>query len=59
MAMWSTSNRRRLGVWLGIGLLMVAALISGCVATNDSDQPWTTQEPWEGTIPLPSGMMDR
>ncbi len=43
------------------GLLLlpaaVACLTPGCATEAESDLPWASPEPWEGTIPLPSRMM--
>ena len=39
------------------GLLLGALLAAGCATTEgDGDMPWSTPEPWEGTVPLPPGM---
>ena len=67
--MWSTSKARRgaenpaarsrarrAAPWLALAAL--GLLAAGCLTGHaDSDQPWATREPWEGTIPLPSGML--
>ena len=41
----------------GAALLVAGGLlVAGCMASpHQGDMPWTQTEPWEGTIPLPSG----
>ncbi len=47
--------------FLGLALLLVVLALSGCMADrpNETDMPWASPAPWEGTIPLPGGYMDR
>ena len=44
-------------VFRAIALLLVSAafaLLAGCASMEaNSDQPWATQESWEGSISLP------
>ncbi len=37
---------------------LLTALLAGCIAdtAEDSDLPWSQNQGWEGTIPLPGGM---
>jgi len=38
----------------GLFLTVPALLISGCTTTDeDSDLPWNTQQPWEGSVAIP------
>lgn len=32
---------------------MVMLLAAGCATTNDSDLPWNTPQPWEGSPAIP------
>lgn len=51
------SNMVRL-VW-GLALSAILLLVSGCIADTaaDSDLPWSTNQGWEGMIPIPAGAM--
>ena len=38
----------------GLFLTVTALLISGCTTTDeDSDLPWNSQQPWEGSVAIP------
>jgi hypothetical protein len=38
--------------------LLLALALQGCLTREaDGDMPWATPQPWEGSVPLPSGMM--
>ena len=54
--MWSsTENRvRRLRARV-LAILTVAGALAagGCATTTESDIPWNSPQPWEGTILLP------
>lgn len=43
--------------WVVLLLLLAAIALSGCATSADSDLPWNTPQPWEGspTIPGMSG----
>lgn len=36
-----------------ISALVMVWLVTGCVSSHESDMPWNTPQPWEGTIGLP------
>lgn len=42
-------------VVLSIGMLALCATLSGCATANqdDSDLPWNTPQPWEGSPMIP------
>lgn len=37
---------------------LLATLLAGCIAdtAEDSDLPWSQNQGWEGTVPIPGGM---
>jgi hypothetical protein len=43
--------------WVVLLILLAAIAVSGCATNADSDLPWNTPQPWEGspTIPGMSG----
>lgn len=64
--MWSSSDDSRARRMLRRASLLalgIAALIGagGCMShrPNETDMPWAAPAPWEGTMPLPSGFMQR
>ena len=57
--MWSFSKP-------ATGLLCLSALLvllfaAGCMSDRpmETDMPWSAPATWEGTMPLPSGYLDR
>jgi putative ABC transport system permease protein len=43
-----------MGLAAGLFLTVTALLIAGCTTTDeDSDLPWNTQQPWEGSVAIP------
>jgi hypothetical protein len=34
-------------------LLVAMVIMAGCASSHESDMPWNTPQPWEGTIGLP------
>lgn len=55
--MRSLRNKR---LWLGaLALGALLALAAGCIADTaaDSDLPWSTNQGWEGMIPIPGSAM--
>jgi hypothetical protein len=46
---------------LGLAALMTLLLAAGCMVDkpSDTDMPWSSPASWEGTMPMPSGYMDR
>lgn len=57
--MWSSSKPEF--VLLGLAVLLVALFTAGCMSDtpSETDMPWSAPASWEGTMPLPSGYMDR
>ncbi|MDD5704696.1 MAG: hypothetical protein PHR35_02140 [Kiritimatiellae bacterium] len=55
----TATGRRPAIVWIGASLmaLALAMLVQGCATEANGDMPWSTPQPWEGSVPLPSGMM--
>ena len=43
--------RERL-LWISVAIALVAAFVCGC-ATNQSDMPWNSPQPWEGSPMIP------
>lgn len=57
--MWFSSKARdRLALLLAATAVLFAA---GCMndRPGETDMPWSAPAAWEGTMPLPSGYMDR
>ena len=42
----------------GFALVALLVLVGGCIADTaaDSDLPWSTNQGWEGMIPIPNAM---
>ena len=57
----SFSSKAKRTFLLGGGCLLLLVVMSGCMADNppETDMPWTSTQPWEGTAPLPSSVRDR
>ena len=51
----SDGAARRAALWAGT--LAALLLVGGCIAdtAEDSDLPWSTNQGWEGMIPIPAG----
>jgi hypothetical protein len=57
--MWCSSKPAAL---LGLGaVVLTLALAGGCMVDQpgETDIPWSAPAAWEGTMPLPSGYIDR
>ena len=56
--MWSSSKPAL--VIFGLAALLTLLITAGCMCDNpnETDMPWSTPAKWEGTMPLPSGMMN-
>ena len=41
--------------------LLTLSVVAGCMndKPGETDMPWSAPASWEGTMPLPSGYMDR
>ena len=57
--MWFSSKPADL--LLGLAALMAVFFAAGCMSDRptETDMPWSAPASWEGTMPLPSGYMDR
>ncbi len=57
--MWFSSKPAL--VILGLALLLTLLITAGCMSENpnETDMPWAAPSPWEGTMPLPGGFMNR
>lgn len=57
--MWFSSKPRDLFLGLLVTLTTLAA--AGCMndKPGETDMPWSAPASWEGTMPMPSGYMDR
>ena len=40
-------------LWLAAGLIGLAAVLSGCATTTESDMPWNAPQSWEGSPYVP------
>jgi len=57
--MWSSSKPAQ--ALLGVLALLALLVAAGCMndKPGETDMPWSAPAAWEGTMPLPSGYMDR
>ena len=57
--MWFSSKPAN--VLLGLAAALTLLLAAGCMSDRptETDMPWSAPASWEGTMPLPSGYMDR
>lgn len=49
-------------LWIGVLIALSAGLLAGCYTPPDdaeSDMPWNTPQPWEGTPYVPGYMMEQ
>jgi hypothetical protein len=57
--MWFSSKPVR--VVLGLAALLTLLIAAGCMSDGpaETDMPWSAPAAWEGTMPLPGGMLNR
>jgi len=57
--MWSSS--KAVSGFFCVAALLALLFASGCMSNNpnETDMPWAAPASWEGTMPLPSGMVNR
>ena len=57
--MWSFS--KSVNGFLCLAALLVLLFAAGCMSDRplETDMPWSAPASWEGTMPLPSGFMNR